>query len=319
MPRKRSSAAPPPVPPLFKTAETHPEIAALQAVAATGDWAAVTAHLEGMSPRDRDFALATVADVPGVEEKLERALSDEPHDPTIRTLLAERYVRIGWEIRSSARAEHVSGDQFAQFHDWLRRAERILVEVCAEHPSFAPAWDARLTTARGLELGHSEARRRYARLSATDPHSYSAQKALLQQLCPKWSGTWEEAHGFATECSASSPPGAPNGAVVALAHIEHWAELPAQEDERYMKSPAVRDDLRRAAARSVLHPEHREDFRSVGAHNAFALAFLLGEHTQDAEPHLRAIGNRASGAPWDYVGDPVAFFTYHRDAVQAAG
>ncbi|OCI31974.1 hypothetical protein [Oerskovia enterophila] len=319
MPRKRPSAAPPPVPPLFTTEETHPEIASMQAVAATEDWAAVAALLEELSPVDRDFALRYLSDVEGVEGLLERALEDDPRDPLLRTLLAERYVHIGWGIRSRYRAEHVSREQFAQFHDWLRRAEQILLEVCAEHPTFVLAWDVRLTTARGLELGHSEARRRYGRLASLDPHSYVAQKALLQQLCPKWSGSWEDAHGFATECAESAPAGAPNGAVVALAHIEHWLELDPPEKERYMASAAVRDDLRRAAARSVRHPEHREDFHSVGAHNAFALAFLLGDHAEDAAAHLRVIGNRASGAPWDYVDDPVTYFSYFRDAALAAG
>jgi len=319
MPRKRSSAATPPVPPLFKTEETHPQIAALQAVAASGDWAAVMACLEGLSPHDRDFAVRYLADVEGVEGLLEAAVEEDPHDPLLRTLLADRYVHIGWAIRSAHRAEHVSREQFLQLHDWLRRAEQILIEVCAEHPTFALAWEVRLTTAMGLELGHSEARRRYARLRSLDPHRFTAQKALLQQLCPKWRGTWADAHAFATECSESAPVGSPNGAVVALAHIEHWLELDPPQKDTYMKSAVVRDALRRAAARSVRHPEHREDFRSVGAHNAFALAFLLGEHEEDAAVHLRVIGNRASGAPWDYLDDPVTYFTYFRDAALAAG
>jgi hypothetical protein len=319
MPRKTPDVAPPPVRPLFETAQTHPEVAAMQAAAASGGWAAVLASVEGQSPSDRAFTLRFLADVEGVEELLTRALEDDPHDPLLRTLLAERYVHIGWGIRTRHRAEHVSAEQFAQFHDWLRRAEQILIEVCAQHPTFALAWDVRLTTARGLQLGHSEARRRYARLASLDPHSYVAQKALLQQLCPKWSGTWQDAHEFATQCSELAPEGAPNGAVVALAHIEHWAELDMPAQEQYMTSSAVRDDLRRAAARSVLHPAHREDFHSLGAHNAFALAFLLGDHEEDAMTHLRVIGNRASGAPWDYLGDPVAYFSYHRDAALAAG
>ncbi|MEW2050369.1 hypothetical protein [Streptomyces sp. NPDC005476] len=305
--------------PTFDPYDNTPELIPLRGAAQAGDWPAVQAYFAGLGSVD-ELATASglLADIHGVENFLERAVAQSPGDPLPRTLLAGRYVCIGWDIRSGARAQHVSQHQFAEFHDWLRRAEQLLIEICAEHPSYAPAWTTRLTTARGLQLGQAEARRRYDRLCAHHPHHYRAQTQLLQQLCPKWGGSWEAAHGFARECAIAAPDGSNSGALVALAHIERWLDLKIGEDAAYMRGAAVRDDLRNAAQVSVLHPAHRTDWNSIGAHNAFAFAFSLGNHWADAAPHFAFLGDRASEFPWQYVPDMKSSFVKSRKAALEA-
>ena len=305
--------------PTFDPFDNTPELIPLRTAAQAGDWNAVKAYFSGLDSVDKvSSASAILADIAGVENFLEPAAAAHPGDPLPRALLAERYVYIGWDIRSGARAQHVSHDQFTQFHAWLRKAEQILIEVCAEHPAYAPAWTARLMTARGLQLGHAEARRRYERLSAHHPHHYRAQGQLLQQLCPKWSGSWEAAHGFARECATAAPDGSNSGALVALAHIEHWLELGGPEGAAYMRGIPVRDDLRHAAQVSVLHPAHRPDWNSVGAHNAFAFAFSIGGHFADAAPHFSFLGDRATESPWWYTSDKkAAYLKYRKSALGA--
>ncbi|WP_460068610.1 hypothetical protein [Streptomyces sp. YKOK-I1] len=305
--------------PTFDLFDNLPELIPLRTAARSEDWNAVQAYVSGLDSVDKvSSAVGVLAGIDGSEFLLERAAADHPGDPLPRTALAERYVRIGWAIRSTARAQHVSADQFERFHGWLRKAEQILIEVCAEQPSYAPAWTARLTTARGLQLGQAEARRRYDRLSAHHPHHYRAQVQLLQQVCPKWSGSWEAAHGFARECATASPDGSNSGALVALAHIEHWLDLDGPEATAYLRGIPVRDDLRNAARISVLHPDHRPDWNSVGAHNAFAFAFSLGGHFPDAAAHFAFLGDRASEDPWDYTSDPrTTFLKYRKSALGA--
>ncbi|GKQ34311.1 hypothetical protein ALMP_08620 [Streptomyces sp. A012304] len=305
--------------PTFDPYDNTPELIPLRSAAQAGHWPAVRAFFAGLDSADKVCAASSLlADIPGVENLLERAVAELPGDPLPRTLLAERYVHIGWGIRSAARAKHVSREQFDQFHAWLRRAEQILIDVCAEQPAYAPAWTVRLTTARGLELGQAETRRRYDRLSAHHPHHYRAQTQLLQQLCPKWSGSWEDAHGFAAECTKAAPDGSNTGALVALAHIEHWLDLDGGSDSAYMRGIPVRDDLRFAAQVSVLHPAYRPDWSSVGAHSAFALAFSLGGHFADAAPHFAFLGDRASEFPWDYMSDKkAAFLKFRKSATEA--
>jgi hypothetical protein len=294
------------------------ELAPLRTAAQAGDWAATQAFFTGLDSAEKvTFAVGALSDIDGTEEYLERAAANLPGDPLPRTLLAERYIRIGWGIRSGARAQHVSRDQFDQFHAWLRKAEALLIEVCAEQPAYAPAWTARQTTARGLELGQSEARRRYDRLSVHHPHHFRAQSQLLQKLCPKWGGSWEAAHGFAQESATAAPDGAHAGILVAEAHVEHWLELDGNEAAAYMHGLPVRDDLRFAAQVSVLHPAYRGDFHWIGGHSAFALAFSLGGHIEDAARHFAALGNTVSPSMWQYLGDWKGRFAKYRKAALA--
>ncbi|MGV9556534.1 hypothetical protein [Streptomyces sp. NPDC003522] len=305
--------------PTFDPYDNTPGLVPLRTAARAGDLPAVLAFVRGLDAVEKiSMASSVLAEVPGVETLLERAVAEHPADPLPRTLLAERYVHIGWDIRSGARAQHVSRDQFEQFHSWLRRAEQLLIEVCAQQPAYAPAWVVRLTTARGLELGQAEARRRYDRLSAHHPHHYRAQTQLLQQLCPKWGGSWEAAHAFARECATAAPDGSTSGAVVALAHIEHWLDLGSPDGTAYLRGVPVRDDLRFAAQVSVLHPDHRPGWYSVGAHNAFAFAFSVGGHHADAARHFAFLGDRATEFPWQYTNDPKAsFLKFRKLAAQA--
>ncbi|MHC5904086.1 hypothetical protein ACVNF4_09315 [Streptomyces sp. S6] len=294
--------------PSFDVYEHTPELIPLRDAVVVGDWAGVRAHLGRLgSVDDLITGMNTVAGIDGSERLLERAAQDFPADPLPRTILAKRYILIGWEIRGAALAKHVSRDQFDQFHAWLRRAEQLLIQVCAEQPAYAPAWYVRITLARGLELGQTEARRRYDRLRAHFPHVYGAQAALLQQLCPKWGGSWEAAHGFAVEATRQAPDGAMTGVLVADAHIEHWLSLDGQ-GAAYMRGVDVLQDLRNAAAISLRHPAYRPDLSSVAAHSTFALAFSLGGHHADAAPHFAALGDRASEHPWAYLGDGKAAF-----------
>ncbi|MCN9241446.1 hypothetical protein NGF19_11705 [Streptomyces sp. RY43-2] len=298
--------------------DAHPGLAPLRTAARAGDWAATQDFFAGLDSVDKtSVAVGAFGGIAGTETYLEKAVAALPGDPLARTLLAERYIRIGWEIRSGARAEHVSRDQFDRFHSWLRKAEQLLIEVCAEQPAYAPAWTSRITLARGLQLGQSEARRRYDRLSAHHPHHFSAQTQLLQQVCPKWGGSWEAAHGFAQECAASAPDGSHAGILVAEAHIEHWLELEDSEATAYMHGVPVRDDLRHAALVSVLHSAYRQDWHWITGHSTFALAFSLGGHLEDAARHFAALGSMASESSWQYLGNWQSRFMKFRKAALA--
>ncbi|MFF4572274.1 hypothetical protein [Streptomyces sp. NPDC001410] len=295
-----------------------PELAPLRTAALAADWTATDAFFAALDSVDKvSFAVGVLADIEGTEGYLERAAAELPGEPLPRTLLAERYIRIGWGIRSRARAQHVSREQFDQFHAWLRKAEHLLIEVCAEHPSYAPAWTARLLTARGLELGQSEARRRYDRLAAHHPHQFRGQSQLLQQLCPKWSGSWEAAHSFAQECTQAAPGGSHAGILVAEAHLEHGLDETLSKANQYLRDVSVRDDLRSAAEASVLHPDYRRDFHWIVGHSAFALAFSIGGHAKDAARHFAALGDTASESYWEYLHNWKTWFANYRAAALA--
>ncbi|CAM5552144.1 hypothetical protein SAVIM338S_04480 [Streptomyces avidinii] len=312
---------------MFEPADRVPALTALRTHVHRQDWAAVSAAFAALTDEDdRAVACRVVADQQNAEPFLNEALAADRGDPLVRALLADRLIRIGWGIRSGAGAEHVSPARFRQFHGYLRRAEMLLIDVCAEHPRFALAWYLRVTTSRGLELGLGETRRRYDRLAEHHPHHYAGQQQLLQQLCPKWGGTWEAAHSFADACAKAAPPGAPNGALVPVAQLEQYLKAREMNDargaEKNLNAPEQRARLTAAAERSVLHPAARSDaYAHTDAHNAFAAAHSAASRPAGAAPHFRVLGDRASRFPWGYLGtgNHEAEFARHRKSALAKG
>jgi len=320
----------PAAPPLTLTTDLttgYPELVELRAALDQADWAAASRLFTGQPPAGptRPSGVGTeliwyASSVDAAHDVARRRHDADPTDGPAAALLGACLIKHAWAVRTSLRAEHVSRDQFREFHRILRDAERVLIDATAYHPDNCAAWTYRLVTARGLELGRSEARRRYDRLAETDPHHLPGQRQLLQQLCPKWGGSFEQMHAFAREAAAAAPAGALNGRLVAEAHTEHWLELEGRAQRDYCADPQVRQELRDAAARSVLHPDAEQSYGWVEAHNAFAMIFsVIGDHAA-AAPHFAAVGNLVAADAWAYLKDPVAAFGRFRElATKAAG
>jgi hypothetical protein len=215
--------------PDFDPATAFPELGQLRQALLKHDWPGVCAFFSRLSqPGDSDtvgFATRFAGEVDGTEDFLRERASTETASTLARTLYAARLIELGWQARTGYRARYVNAQQFASFHDYLRQAERVLIDVVAYEPTNVAAWVLRLKTARGLELGQAEARRRYDQGARHNPHNLDGQVQLLQQLCPKWSGSFEQAREFAWASASAAPQGAPNAALIAEAHLEQWLEI----------------------------------------------------------------------------------------------
>ncbi|MGR6321446.1 hypothetical protein Q2K19_18515 [Micromonospora soli] len=304
----------------FEPAAAYPEVTPLRAALTAGDWAGVHALLDPLDWNGRSLLVGLAGEVSGIEPFLRSVTAAHPGDTLAPTLLAAHLIRVGWDIRTGARAQYVSREQFEQFHAYLRQAEQLLIDVCARDPGNAAAWQLRLRAARGLELGQAEARRRYDRLSRAFPHHVSAQQSLLQQFCPKWSGTWDKAFAFARECMAAAPEGAHNAVVLAEAHLERWTDGDSSaERARYRKDPQFKRDIWEAAQRSVLHPrfEHRHGWVSV--RSMFALMLCVAEFWDAAIAQFTALGHLASEYPWSYLGGVEGLEKFRGEAYAKGG
>ncbi|MHC2999315.1 hypothetical protein [Microbacterium sp. HJ5] len=289
---------------VYDTIDTVPEFADLRRAIRDGDGAAAESFLLATPADEAVYAMELMADIDGVERLLEDAVNSAPPSACARTALARRYITIGWQIRSGARAEDVSAEQFDAFRSWLVKAEQLLIDACALDESYVPAWGVRVLTARALEVGPAEARRRYERVRRLSPHDYPAQSHMLQYLLPKWSGSQEEAHSFAVACAAEAPPGSHSGALVPIVHIEKWLELDGDDaGAAYLAQQAVVDEMTDAASRSVLHPDYRSGPLGVQTHSTFAMAYWLGGRRDLAAVHFAALGGRATEFPWYYTFD----------------
>lgn len=296
-----------------------PHLVPLREAAEARDFVGLAAALEGLAGDELLFALEILGDMEELGERLGRHVESGSAGPALETLASRCDVVEGWRIRSAYRAEHVSARQFEEFHAMLRRAELRLIETCARNPEFAPAWEIRITTARGLELGAAEARRRYDRLRALDPWCYPAQSALLQQICPKWGGTWEAAHRFAAECRDGAPAGALSPVVGVALHLEHWIDVGrGRSGMHYLRQPMVLDDLKNIAMATVWHPDHVPGPYTASAHSDLAMAFALAGMPALAAPHFRALGDNPAEGSWGYTGDAATEYRKHRAAALEA-
>ncbi|XVV10845.1 hypothetical protein ACQP2X_39305 [Actinoplanes sp. CA-131856] len=166
-----------------------------------------------------------------------------------------------------------------------------------------------MATARGLELGPTVAHYRYAKLAEIDPHHLPGQSQMLQQLCPKWGGSWEQAFGFARQAMFDSPEGTPNAVLLVQAHLEYWLE---SGSKHYLSSPGVREGLTTAAHHSVLHPAFQRTAGWVEVINTFAMAFAMAGDRHSAAAMFTALGPYVSRYPWTYHPEPIAAFRRHR-------
>ncbi|GAA4576513.1 hypothetical protein GCM10023176_48070 [Micromonospora coerulea] len=298
------AAMPAPLPAIdFDPAAAFPEVNDMRAALAARDWPRVRQLLDPRDWAGRAFLAGFADEQAGIGEWLRHVLARQPGDTVAATMLAAHLIDAGWKIRTDKLAKDVGREQFAQLHEHLRQAEQILIDVCAREPGNVLAWEERLTTAMGLSLGQAEARRRYDRLARYAPHHRSAQSRLLQQLYPKWGGSWEKAFDFARECMHAAPEGAQNAVLLAEAHLERFVCFDTDgERGAYLQDPQLVQDIWAAGQRSVLHPNFRHDPGWVSTRSVFLFWFGLTGQWPAAAAQLTALGHLGSQHPWSYVG-----------------
>lgn len=298
-------------------AVAYRELSDLRAGVLDGDWVALRRVVDGQRPATRTGMIVYAGSLPPAAALAQRQVEADPADGLAAALLGNCLIEKAWEVRTGYRAQHVSQDQFREFHRILRDAERMLIDAAAHQPGDPAIWYCRLLTARGLELGLAEARRRYDRLADSDPHHLPGQLQYLQQICPKWGGSFDEMHSFAWTAMLAAPEGAAQGSLVAQAHFEHLIDLEGSEQADYRKDQRVREELHEAAARSVLHPAFGTEHGWVEAVSRFALIYsVLGDHAL-AAPYFAAVGNLVSESVWRYFGEPVEMFdNFRREAMK---
>lgn len=302
---------------LLDPAAAHPELGHLRSALSRSDWPACRRLLDGCTPIGRTTLLSWAAQERTIGELLRYVHSVDPSDGTAAALLALNLIDIGWQARTRSSAARVSRRQFEEFHEWLRRAESVLIDAAALHPDDPAIWTARLMTARGLELGLDESRRRYGALTAADPYHLPGQAQFLQNICPKWGGTWAEVHAFAAASMHAAPPGSPQGVLVAEAHFEHSL---GPDAGKYWNSPAVKESVYQAAQRSVWDPGFRRDPGWVQTAGTFALAFSRIGDPRAAASMFAMTGDFADPFPWRYFTDdvPRTVETYRKKALAGA-
>ncbi|MFF7952190.1 hypothetical protein [Streptomyces griseorubiginosus] len=288
-------------------------VLALVEAADAGDWGAVKAALAPFDLGRDHQVLAELADLDGVQDWIGRAVRDDKeHRATALLISGTRHISWGWEARTAARAVDVTRDQWRVFHERLEIAEEQLLEAAELRPDWVTPWRRLLTSGRGMSLGPAvnEARRDAA--LRRDPLDLETHIEWVSQLQPRWGGEPGQALAFAREAFAAAPDGHRLGCVVAMAHIEEWVE---SESPGHLDTPGTQEELREAARRSILHPDHRrrpgwqEDF------NIFAMALALSAESIVAPRVFHELGGAWTPWPWKYMTQPEKAYARFRRRV----
>ncbi|MEU8655492.1 tetratricopeptide repeat protein [Actinoplanes philippinensis] len=286
--------------PVLDPAAAYPLITGLRDALDSGDWPACRAVLDAAGPVERTELTTMGLAEPGLATFLRGVLDGDPGDGAAAVLLAR----------------HLLGA------DGPVAAERLLIDAAARSPRDPAIWTARLSTARELRLGRSEADRRYGRLAEIDPHHLPGQREHLRQLCPDPGGDWEPAHTFARAAAESAPPGSFGPVLIAEAHLEHWrAEhgRSASAGRRYLAADDVRAELHEAARRSVWHADFRHGHGWVRVTSTFAMVFALLDDRPAADSLFTTLGDLGSAYPWDHLGDPGSVIAKYRRRAAGGG
>lgn len=302
--------------PVIDPAQGDPVAARLVAAAKQGDWRTLSAVLSAVEhPDDHMFSVKAAAFTSGVERWVDDWVAAEPRSVLPLLIKGAHAIDWAWEARGGGRADTVGDEAFKLFFRRLKLAEDCLDEVTERDPDSATAWAFLVILGRGRQLGIEETRRRFEEVRRRHPWHLQAHDHMLQQLCRKWGGSHELMHEFAGQTLAAMPAGSPLGRLTAIAHLEHWLDLPPEEDLRYIGSAEVRAQLHAAADRSVRHPDYvrRPGWPSV--HNAFAMAFAFSSEWVAAGEQFDLLGDLVTEWPWEYMDRPDVVFRRFRKRV----
>ncbi|MFI2410653.1 hypothetical protein [Streptomyces sp. NPDC018947] len=277
-------------------------VLALVEAADAGDWEAVKA---AAAPFDlgRDHAvLVELAELDGVQDWIGRAVEEEKeHRATALLISGARHVSWGWEARTTARAVHVTQEQWRVFHERLGIAEEQLLLAAELRPDWITPWRRLLTSARGMSLDHAVKETRLDAALRRDPLDLESHVEWVHQLQPRWGGEPGQALRFARDALARAPEGHRLGCVIAQAHIEEWVE---SGGKGHLDDPAVQAELREAARHSILHPAHERQPGWQKDFNTFAMALSLSRERFVAPRVYHELDGACTTWPWTYLGQP---------------
>jgi hypothetical protein len=283
--------------PKVDLAEGEPTTRALHDALTRHDWATADGLLRGVPDADdRAYHLARVGDLRDLWPALGSWVAGAPGDPLPLTVRGAYGIGWAWQARTTARAKYVTKEQFQEFFRRLRLAEDDLDGAVALDADEVTARAFLVLSARGRQVDADEADERFAAVIDRYPHHSFAHVHRLQYLCRKWFGSDDQMLSFARASVAAAPDGSLLGALIPDAHVE----LSVDDRGGYWTSPAVREELHAAAARSVFHPDYTHRVGSVRAMNLFAYAFSMTGDRQAAHACFAALGDRVTEYPWTY-------------------
>ncbi|HET9169810.1 MAG TPA: hypothetical protein VFN97_10245 [Actinospica sp.] len=289
--------------------------AALIQSAQAQNWTEIHGTLTRLSGRDQSAVAGKLCAHEATRPWLLKLAEEDPEDYVGRLVVGTCTIEDAWQARSSLKAQHVSRDQFARFHELLRVAEDRLYEAAVLAPEAVAPWHYLLMSGRGLEVGIDIIERRFESVTNRCPDHYEAHFQMLQALCRKWAGSHERMHAFARE-SMAGPHWSTLAPLVPIAHLERFLDMGGGEPGRaYLARPEVLAEIQEAADLTLGQPGHADARSPYSTANIFAMAFSLARSWESARSAFEATDWVVTRFPWMYLNgrDPKAPYAKFRD------
>jgi hypothetical protein len=285
--------------------------------AKAGDWLRLEAFLSGQSDlqlRDRYLTAVT-----GSLEKRPRWIDDwvsARPDPYLPLLFRGRHwIDWAWDARGGGRAKTVADGAWALFHERLQVAQVDLERAASLAPEGDPGpWVAMLPLAMGLGFEKAVVMAIFEEIQKRTPWNHQACSSMVQVLAPKWGGSWSLLFDFANWVLDEAPDGANVNSIMVEAHIEGWIE---EGSRLYLRLPGVREDVFRAAARSVDSPHAQASAVTLATHSLFLYTYGLMREWGPFQRELEYVQGRL-GSRWALLSDPIKVYDDMRKRQTAA-
>lgn len=152
------------------------------------------------------------------------------------------YIEHAWEIRGRGWAQDVKKEHWPSFQE-LHLLAKTDLEKAYELDPFNPVSSRELMRVqRALNAKDTKATETYFQQAIKNyPTFYWAYRAKLENLMPKWGGTWETMFAFAAETAQGAPPKTLLPHVLAYALEEAAAR--SQNSQKYYTTPQVWETL----------------------------------------------------------------------------
>lgn len=265
------------------------------------DWSTVHGTLARYRGRDLSALTSKLCDHEATRGWLRTCASEKPDDFVSRLVLGSCTIDDAWAVRTGARAQHVSREQFARFHEMLQEAEEHLYEATLLDPDAVAPWHFLVLSGRGLSIGIDTIERRFEAVTKRCPDHLEAHHQMMLALCKKWYGSHERMHEFAN-AAMTGPHWSSLALLVPWAHLERFLDLGGGEPGRaYLAQPTVLAEIQEAADLTLGQPDYADPRAPYSAANAFAMAFSLARAWDQARTAFEATNWVVTRNPWNYL------------------
>ncbi|MDX3613244.1 hypothetical protein OG920_02180 [Streptomyces europaeiscabiei] len=239
---------------------------------------------------------------------------ERPGDPDLALVAAELEIDRAWEIRTAARARHVSQEQFQAFRAVLRDAAPVLRTAADLNPGDPVPWRIHIAHAMGLGAPRDVFDEYLARGREAHPHHVGLHARAVQYLAEKWYGSHPEMFEFTESAAAAAPDGSPLRGLPLHAVTEYALDHKAGIGKGPVAWSRIEGHVEAGLELSAAFEPG--DRRAAGFRNHLALALIRSGREAEALEVFRLIGTDARTFPWAYLGDAREIFLLMRQGVR---